>query len=614
MIGYKHISKIVAAFVFVAAIFWLCVSFSASESGGIAMQYETELFGKDDVIKINIIMDGDDFDEMLENAISEEYYSCDVEVNGEVFYGVGIRPKGNTSLSSVYNDPDTERYSFKLEFDKYVDGQTCFGLDKLVLNNNYADATNMKEALVYDMYEYLGADASLYNYAEISVNGEYWGVYLALEAVEDSFVMRNYGTENGDLYKPEGVGTSEGGANLNYIDDDVESYGAIWDGALSSVRNSDKKRVVEALKNVSNGTDLEKYLDVDNLLRYAAVHVFAVNADSLTGNMAHNYYLYEHGGKLNILPWDYNLSFGGMGQSDAESVVNSAIDEAFVGTEFFDALMENEEYHEKYLGYLRELVDGYVNGGGFESFLERVREQIDGLVKTDPTAFYSYEEYEEAVSALEEVVSLRAESVSGQIDGSIPSLASARKTSDALIAASVDLGVMGEMNGGGKPSGQGGGMNGMQNGQAPSMPNGETPTVPDGEMPSMPNGETPSMPNGETPTIPDGEMPTIPDGENSTEPDGENSTEPDGSTSPDDSSDNTTDTDGNLPTLPNGNGDAFPDGNGFSGNVPTFDKDGFGKGEIGIGNLSNLILYGVCFVIFAAVFVFAILYKRRPRI
>ena len=48
--------------------------------------------------------------------------------------------------------------------------------------------------------------ASLYNYAKVSVNGEYWGVYLALEAVEDSFLMRNYGTGNGALYKPESMG------------------------------------------------------------------------------------------------------------------------------------------------------------------------------------------------------------------------------------------------------------------------------------------------------------------------------------------------------------------------------------------------------------------------
>ena len=63
----------------------------------------------------------------------------------------------------------------------------------------------MKEAIVYDMYQYLGADASLYNYAEISVNGVYWGVYLALEAVEESFLLRNYGTEGGELYKPENM-------------------------------------------------------------------------------------------------------------------------------------------------------------------------------------------------------------------------------------------------------------------------------------------------------------------------------------------------------------------------------------------------------------------------
>ena len=114
--------------------------------------------------------------DMLQNAIEEEYYPCDVEIGGKTFYQVGIRPKGNTSLSAVVSDPDSDRYSFKLKFDKYVKGQTCFGLDELILNNNYADATNMKEALIYDLFAFVGADASLYQYAKISVNGEYWGV------------------------------------------------------------------------------------------------------------------------------------------------------------------------------------------------------------------------------------------------------------------------------------------------------------------------------------------------------------------------------------------------------------------------------------------------------
>ena len=211
MLAHKRTIGFVAAAMALAVCLCLCAVafsgqlFSSDGSGGLAVEYETALFDTSEVLQINIRMDEEDWQDMLDNATAEEYYPCDVEIGGETFYQVGIRPKGNTSLTAIASDPTTDRYSFKLEFDHYVDGQTCFGLDKLVLNNSYADATNMKEALIYDMFQYLGADASLYNYAAISVNGSYWGVYVALEAVEDSFLLRNYGAENGALYKPDSM-------------------------------------------------------------------------------------------------------------------------------------------------------------------------------------------------------------------------------------------------------------------------------------------------------------------------------------------------------------------------------------------------------------------------
>ena len=532
MVTNKYITKIISALMALAVILCLATSAFSKQlqavygNNAVTMEYETELFDTDQVMDIDILMDEDDWNDMLENAISEEYYSCDVVVNGKTFYSVGIRPKGNTSLSSIVNDPDTDRYSFKLEFDHYIEGQTCYGLDKLILNNNYADATNMKEAIVYDMYQYLGVDASLYNYAKISVNGDYRGVYLALEAVEDSFMLRNYGTEDGNLYKPENMGVGggmdgkdgdgwqmgekpdgedfpqkgempdgedfpqkgempdgedfpqmgeapngeaadikmgimggNGGADLNYTDDDLDSYSTIWDGEITDSDKKDHKRVVEALKNISEGTDLETYMDVDNILKYMAVHTFVVNDDSLSGTMAHNYYLYEYNGKLNILPWDYNLSFGGMsmggkmgGQSlGATSVINDAIDMPFSITDFFDALLENEEYLEQYHGYLNELVEKYVNGGEFEKTYERIRSQIDDLVGNDPTAFYSYEEYEEAANMLIEVVQLRAKSVSGQLAGTIPSTDEGQQqdSSNLIDGSDIDLSVMGSFSGGG---------------------------------------------------------------------------------------------------------------------------------------------------------------------
>ena len=549
-------SAIIAAGMAAAVCLCLCtVTFSgpiaaAAGETGVSMAYETELFDTSSILTVNILMDEADWNDMLANAAAEEYYQCDVEIGGTTFYRVAIRPKGNTSLTSIANDPTTDRYSFKLEFDYYVDGQTCFSLDKLILNNNYADATNMKEALIYDMYQYLGADASLYNYAKLSVNGEYWGVYLALEAVEDSFLLRNYGVQDGELYKPDsmniggggepggdfkaddmdfgdldlgdmtlpdrnaapaeqktaaagerpaddfgfgggkgGFSMSGGGADLNYTDDELDSYETIWDGEIADTTKADHKRVVTALKNISEGNALEDYMDVDNLLRYMAVHVFSVNEDSLSGMMAHNYYLYEAGGKLNLIPWDYNLALGGMGRSnDATSVVNDAIDNAFSGTTFFDTLMENETYHSQYYAYLQQLVSEYIDGGSFDAFYTRVRSQIDALVESDPTAFYSYDGYLTAAETLYQVVKLRGQSIQGQLDGTIPSTEAAQRTSDALVDASVlDLSAMGYMNSGG-----GGGFDApvaSETRTAPDMSDGSEHAPPAGFDPSQFSGE-----------------------------------------------------------------------------------------------------------------------------
>ena len=550
MIDNKHIGKIIlsiTALALAALLVFMLVFGQTTQAAasGISMAYENFLFSTDSIIDVDVSISESDWEDLLENAISEEYYSCDVTVNGTEYKNVGFRAKGNTSLSMVASS-DYDRYSFKISFDEYVDGQNCDGLSKLVLNNNYSDATMMKEAICYDMFAFLGADASLYNYAKVSINGEYYGVYLALEPVEESFAMRNYGTNYGELYKPDsmelggpgkmkdwdgempdftgekpdstsdadsatekpsgnppqmpsgedmpsppdrpsdsdsekndkadgdmgGKGFSMGsgsGASLNYIDDSLDSYEAIWEGSVFNTTDKDHRRVVKALKNIcADGTDSEtlaEYMDVDNVLRYMAVQTFVVNLDSLSGNMAHNYYLYESDSKLNIIPWDYNLAFGGFQSQDASDVINFPIDTPFssgVSTEdrqFFMSLLENEEYLEQYHEYLRQLTDEYVGGGIFENTVSRITSQIDDLVESDPTSFYSYTEYKSAVEMLKETVSLRAESIRGQLDGTIPSTRSGQEEdASALIdSSSIDLNVMGVMNaggGGGKDGGR----------------------------------------------------------------------------------------------------------------------------------------------------------------
>lgn len=178
-------------------------------------EYAEKLFDKNAVSTIDIQMDPEEWQNMLDNALQEEYVKCDVVINGETIYNVGIRPKGNTSLTQVANDPNTDRVSFKFEFDHYVKGQTYYGLDKLVVNNMYADATYMKEYLSYDLMDYMGIKTPLYAFTSITVNGEPWGLYLALEALEESFAIRNYGADYGKLYKPETMNMGGGGKMPN---------------------------------------------------------------------------------------------------------------------------------------------------------------------------------------------------------------------------------------------------------------------------------------------------------------------------------------------------------------------------------------------------------------
>ncbi len=432
MIAPKHTDRLAVGLMAALVVLCLAAVLLAPKlfSGGstVSMQYEDVLFNTDAPFRLDIEMDADEWQDMLDNALSEVYYPCTVTVGGETFRNVGIRPKGNTSLSTIARRSDCDRYSFKLEFDQYVDGQLCFGLDKLVLNNSLGDATDMKEAFAYDMFRFLGADASLYNYAEIYVNGEYWGVYLALEAVEESFMLRNYGVDYGYMYKPDFLGSGGTGSALNYSEasGELDNFTAVWNMAVNDSSTTDHERALAALKGIYAGEDLERYMDADNLLLYMAAHNFIVNDDSMSGSMAHNYYLYEQGGRLNMIPWDYNFAFGGHGSTTATRMVNDPIDDEWGATNFFDTLLANEEYLARYHEIYRHLIDDYILGGGFDEFYSRTRRNIDELVKNDPNALFTYEEHLHALDVFYDLVMLRAESVKRQLDGEIPSLTSER--------------------------------------------------------------------------------------------------------------------------------------------------------------------------------------------
>ncbi len=166
------------------------------------VSYEDRLFAMDYVHTVDVRVADEDWAELLAAPIDKTKYHASVSIDGETFENVSFATKGNSSLYNVADDPGSERYSFRLNFGKFEEGQTYHGLDKLSLNNLFCDATYMKDALSYALFRRCGVPAPLTGYVWVTVNGEERGLYLAVEDLCDGFLDRNFGGE-GVIYKLE---------------------------------------------------------------------------------------------------------------------------------------------------------------------------------------------------------------------------------------------------------------------------------------------------------------------------------------------------------------------------------------------------------------------------
>ena len=400
----------------------------------------------------------ENWDAFLENASAEEYIPCTAVIDGEEFYQVGLRAKGNNSLR-LTEEYGLSRYSLKLEFDHYVDGGNYHGLDKLSLDASFQDNSYLKTYLVYDMMDHMGVPAPLRSYVWVTVNGQPWGLFLAIEEPEEAFARRNFGPDHGQLYKPDYTSLNAENADvaLRYVDDDPDSYPNIFDNAKFDVDEDDQSRLIQALEALASGENLETAVDVDEVLRYFTVQVFVMNWDSYLGHTGHNYFLYEEDGVLSILPWDYNLAFGtyALGMTDPIRDPNALINwpvntpargEVMLERPLYHNLMKNDAYFAQYHAYFDQLLTEYFESGRYEAVIRQTQAMIAPYVQADPTAFCSYEDHLLAVDTLLEVCRLRSESVRGQLEGDYPATLAqwAERPVFGVDASHVDLRALGD--------------------------------------------------------------------------------------------------------------------------------------------------------------------------
>jgi len=94
---------------------------------------------------------------------------------------------------------EIEKYSFKVDLNKYVKGQKLAGLTSLNLHTNITDASWMNEVLSFRLYRDFGSPAPRTSYARVYVTvpgthaNTYLGLFSIVEDVDSTFGQARFG-------------------------------------------------------------------------------------------------------------------------------------------------------------------------------------------------------------------------------------------------------------------------------------------------------------------------------------------------------------------------------------------------------------------------------------
>lgn len=249
------------------------------------------------VHRIDLTMAPADWLEVRDNPGTEAWYPADFSWDGESLSNIGVRAFGQGSV--VAGKPP-----LKLDFDRYEDGVEWRGLEQLKLDSSVQDAGFLNEAVGTRVLREMGLPAARTGWAQVYVNGTLAGLFIVLESVDDQFVKRWFGDDDGPLY---GTVTWRYGQGLNPI-----TSGTVldWYEPQTSL-GGDGSEILAAIEAVASGTDedVEAALDLDLFTRIAVTRsaMGAIDQFAADGN---NFYLYVDDGRIVPIAWDLDADLG----------------------------------------------------------------------------------------------------------------------------------------------------------------------------------------------------------------------------------------------------------------------------------------------------------------
>jgi hypothetical protein len=349
--------------------------------------------------------------EQIATNRSPMWVPATISFQGREWTHVGVRYKGASSLAP-YLLGDL-RLPFKFDFDQFeddypeIDNQRFFGFKQLSLANNFKDPAGIRDTVVYELLAEAGLPSLrtapyqiVLDYGEGPVR---LGLYTLVEVIDDTGILSDFGSDDGNIYEGEGFGVSLATQYAHLLEDsfekknneDKEDWSDIW--GLYDILNSEQRISDPATWRA----DLEAVFDVDGFLAWLGVAAVVGHADTY-GNAYHNFYLYNNPdtGRLTWVSWDHNMTFFDYLRS-VLTLDKANVTDAWPLIRY---LLDDEVYSDRYVELIAE---NFATVLAPDAMVAKIRAHAE-LIAPSATLDMSQEEYDAAVQELVEFVATRA--------------------------------------------------------------------------------------------------------------------------------------------------------------------------------------------------------------
>jgi spore coat protein H len=331
----------------------------------------------------DLIVELDDWDALHDDVHASVEVDASACIEGEL-YPIELELQGNSTRT-------LPKRSFDLKFNRgkrlagspYSDGEEPYddGIGKILMKAMFYDQSLIREALAFDLFRVMGGEAPRIGFANLRINGAYWGLYVLVEPINEDYLLRHGYPPRGQLYKATrkhgGLADFEPGRRLSLAfeskelddwdddsddDNDHEDEGAGEEDEEPHKDRSDLERLVHTLQRTPL-TDAAFEADIEPIFPLAAYFerliwvAWTQNGDGT----AQNYYLYnapyEGRDYWYQMPWDSNLCFGADWR-DQDAVRSPEASLLLDGRNHFgERLVQVPGVRDRYVARFRDVLD-----------------------------------------------------------------------------------------------------------------------------------------------------------------------------------------------------------------------------------------------------------------